>query len=153
MFGRICLLSHLVLDFSLLGVFKSVSIPVLVIDLLIFYISSYLTLMRLYLLRIFPFLPNIVSRLPRWWVKNPPASVGDARDFDWVSGSGRSPGVRNGNQLQNSFLGNFHWQRSLVATVHGVAKRMEWLSDWACTHVQVTCSSLLWSFVFLWHQL
>ena len=117
-------------------------------------ISSYFLFLPISLLwdctflRIFPFLPiysfywQIVSRLPRWRVKNPPSSVGDARDFDSFPGSGRSPGVGNGSQVQNSFLGKFHWQKSLVATVHGVAKRMEWLSDWAYTHVQVTCNSL-----------
>ena len=36
-------------------------------------------------------------------VKNPPASAGDA---DSIPGSGRSPGVGNGNPLQYSCLGN-----------------------------------------------
>ena len=39
-------------------------------------------------------------------VKNPPANAGDARDADWIPGSGRSPGGRNGNPLQYSCLKN-----------------------------------------------
>ena len=33
-------------------------------------------------------------------VKNPPANVGDVRDAGLIPGSGRSPGVGNGNPLQ-----------------------------------------------------
>jgi len=36
-------------------------------------------------------------------VKNPPASAGD---MGFISGSGRSPGVGNGNPLQYSYLEN-----------------------------------------------
>jgi len=32
-------------------------------------------------------------------VKNPPVNTGDARDAGLISGSGRSPGVGNGNLL------------------------------------------------------
>ena len=37
-------------------------------------------------------------------VKNPPANAGDSRDMDSTPGSGRSPGVENGNSLQYSHL-------------------------------------------------
>ena len=37
-------------------------------------------------------------------VKNPPANAGDAGS---IPGSGRSPGVGNGNALQYSMAGNF----------------------------------------------
>ena len=40
------------------------------------------------------------------WAKNPPASVGDARDTVSVSGSGRSPGEGHGYPLQYSCLEN-----------------------------------------------
>ena len=43
-------------------------------------------------------------------VKNLPAIAGDVRVVGIIPGSGRYPGVGNGNPLQNSFLG----QRSLV---------------------------------------
>ena len=56
-------------------------------------------------------------------IKNLPASAGGTRDVGSVPGSGRSPGVGNGNPLQYSCLENpvdkGHWQ----ATVRGVAKR------------------------------
>jgi len=40
-------------------------------------------------------------------VKNLPASARDARDMGSIPGSGRSPGVGNGNPLQYSCLENF----------------------------------------------
>ena len=39
-------------------------------------------------------------------VKNLPANAGDARDMGSIPGSGRSPGVGNGNPLQFSCLEN-----------------------------------------------
>ena len=39
-------------------------------------------------------------------VKNLPASAEDAGDVGSIPGSGRSPGVGNGNPLQYSFLKN-----------------------------------------------
>ena len=39
-------------------------------------------------------------------VKNPPANAGDIRDAGSMPGSGRSPGVGNGNPLQYSCLEN-----------------------------------------------
>ena len=59
-----------------------------------------------------------------WWLsgKYPPANVEDARDMGSILGSGRSPGVGNGNPLQYSCLGNPVERRSWWATVHGVTK-------------------------------
>ena len=44
-------------------------------------------------------------------VKNPPAKVGHAGDTGSISGSGRSPGVRNGTSLhgQSSLVGYSPW--------------------------------------------
>ena len=55
-------------------------------------------------------------------VKNPPAGTGDIGDVGSIPGSGRSPGVGNGNTPV--FLpGKFHGQRSLAGyIVHGVTK-------------------------------
>ena len=39
-------------------------------------------------------------------VKNPPANAGDTGDMGSIPGSGRSPGIGNGNPLQYSCLGN-----------------------------------------------
>ena len=56
-------------------------------------------------------------------VKNPPASVGDARDEGSVPGSGRSPGEEiTGNPLQYSCLGNPMDRGVWQVTVHGVPK-------------------------------
>ena len=47
-------------------------------------------------------------------VKNPPANAGDAKGADSIPGSGRSPGVGNGNPLQYFLPGKFHGQRDLA---------------------------------------
>ena len=39
-------------------------------------------------------------------VKNLPANAGDTGDMGSIPGSGRSPGVENGNPLQDSCLEN-----------------------------------------------
>ena len=39
-------------------------------------------------------------------VKNPPSNEGDIEDMGSIPGSGRSPGGRNGNLLQYSYLEN-----------------------------------------------
>ena len=50
-------------------------------------------------------------------VKNQPDIAGDV---GWIPGSGRSPGVGNGNPLQYSCLGNPRGGGALWATVHGL---------------------------------
>ena len=52
-------------------------------------------------------------------VKNPAANTGDRSS---IPGSGRSPGVGNGNPVQYSCLGNPMGRGAWLATVHGVAK-------------------------------
>ena len=56
-------------------------------------------------------------------VKKSPANAGDARDAGSTPGSGRSPGVGNGNPLQCSCLKNSMdrgaWQLHGVAVRHG----------------------------------
>ena len=47
-------------------------------------------------------------------VKNLPTNAGDPRDMASIPGSGRSPGVGNGNPLQYSCLKNPHGQRNLA---------------------------------------
>jgi len=39
-------------------------------------------------------------------VKNLPANAGDTKDMGTIPGLGRFPGKRDGNPLQNSYLGN-----------------------------------------------
>ena len=55
-------------------------------------------------------------------VKNPPANVGDARDSGLVPGSGTSPGVRNGNLLQDCCLENSTDRGAWWAIAHGAAE-------------------------------
>ena len=53
-------------------------------------------------------------------VKNLPANAGDARDVDLIPGSGRSPGVGNGNPPQYSCLENSMDRGAWLARVHEV---------------------------------
>ena len=55
-------------------------------------------------------------------VKNPPANAGDVRDAVSIPGSGRSPGIGNGNPLQYSCLENLMDRGALWAAVHEVEK-------------------------------
>ena len=59
-------------------------------------------------------------------VKNPPAN---AVDMGSISVSGRSPGERNGNPLQYSYLENLMDRGAWPATVHGSQKGWTELSD------------------------
>ena len=62
-------------------------------------------------------------------VKNLPANAGDARYSGSIPGSGRSPGVGNGNPLQHSCLDNSMDRGAWWAIVLGVAKSQTQLSD------------------------
>ena len=54
--------------------------------------------------------------------ENLPASAGKARDAGSIPESGRSPGVGNGNPLQDCCLENSMDREAWWATVHGVAE-------------------------------
>ena len=58
-------------------------------------------------------------------VKNPPANAGDAVDAGSIAGSGRSPGVGNGNSLQYSCLENPVDRGAWRAPALGVAKESD----------------------------
>ena len=58
-------------------------------------------------------------------VKNLPANTGDTRDAGSIPGSGRSPGVENGNLLQYSCLENSVDRGAWQAIVHGVTKESD----------------------------
>ena len=55
-------------------------------------------------------------------VKNLPANAGDTGNVGLIPGSGRSPGVGNGNLLQYSSWDNPTDRGTWQATVHGLAK-------------------------------
>ena len=64
-------------------------------------------------------------------VKNLPANAGD---MGLIPGLGRSLGEGNGNSLQYSCLENSMDRGAWQAKVHGVAKNLTQMSNWACTH-------------------
>ena len=68
-------------------------------------------------------------------VQNLPANARDARDvlgsLDSIPGSGRTPGVGNGNPLQYSCLENSIARGAWWATIHGIAKSWTGLRGWA----------------------
>ena len=55
-------------------------------------------------------------------VKNASANAKDTRDVGLISGSGKSPGVGNGNPLQYSCLKNLMDRGAWQALVHNVAE-------------------------------
>ena len=69
-------------------------------------------------------------------VKNMPSNVGDIGDIGSIPGSGRSPGVGNGNPLQYSCLEN-PWIEEPGG--HGVAKSR--------TQLSIQCNR---AFIFSW---
>ena len=71
-------------------------------------------------------------------VKNPLANAGD---MGLIPGSGRSPGVGNGNSLQYSCLENSMDRGAIQATVHRVANNHTQLSP----HTHIAVLSFTWS--------
>ena len=69
-------------------------------------------------------------------VKNLLANAGDTGDAGLIPGLRRSPGVGNGNPLQNSYLENSMGRGAQWATGHGVTKSRTRLRDCAHTHVR-----------------
>ena len=70
-------------------------------------------------------------------VKNPPANAEGAGEVGSIPGSGRPPGVGNGNPLQYSCLENPLGRGAWWATVHGVAKSPRQLNMRAHTHTPI----------------
>ena len=62
-------------------------------------------------------------------VNNLLANAGGTREEDLIPGSGRAPGVGNGNLLQYCCLKNPMDREAWLATVHRVAKSRTQLSD------------------------
>ena len=61
--------------------------------------------------------------LPRWLSgKEPACNAGDTGDIDSIPGSGRAPGVRNGNPFQHSCLENSIERGAWWATDQGCHK-------------------------------
>ena len=62
-------------------------------------------------------------------------STCNAGDVGSIPGSGRSPGERNGNPLQYSYLENSINRGAWQATVHGVEKRHDWGTNTTCLNI------------------
>ena len=91
---------------------------------------------------------HVLGGLTRWRSgKESPANAGDSRNAGSIPGSGRSPGVGNGNPLQYSCLGNPIDRGAWWATVHGIAKSQKRLS----AHIWFY-AFLLWWFWGLTHS-
>ena len=85
-----------------------------------------------------------------WWasqltpvVQYLPANAGDTRDVGSIPGSGRSPGIGNGNPLQYSCLENSMDGGAWWAIAHEVTKSRTWLSInlpswWLARHIFTT---------------
>ena len=79
----------------------------------------------------FDIIINQDQRIDLWFSgKESTCNPGDAGS---IPGSGRSPGVGNGNQLQYSCLENSMDRGAWWATAHGVAKSQTQLSDFTFT--------------------
>ena len=68
-------------------------------------------------------------------VKNPLANAGDAGGLGLISGSGRSPGVENGNPLLAFLPGKSHGQKKLEGYSPWGLKESD-MTEHACTHVK-----------------
>ena len=72
-----------------------------------------------------PTIAKSMLGLPRWHN----CKESDTGDMSSVPGSGRFPGVGNGNPLQYSWLENSMDRGTWWSTVHGVTKRWTQLSN------------------------
>ena len=76
-------------------------------------------------------------------VKNWPANA-DVRDVGLILGSGRSPGVRNGNPLQYSCLENYMDKEPCGLQSMGLQRAgQNWVTKYACTSTKVISVSMV----------
>ena len=73
-------------------------------------------------------------RSPTLVVKKPPTNTGDVRDTGSIPGSGRSPGIGNGNPFQYSCLKNSLDRGAWWAVVHEVTESDMTEQMSVCTH-------------------
>ena len=77
-------------------------------------------------------------------VKNLSANAGDKRDVGLILGSGRSPGVRNGNPLQYSCLENYMDKEPCGLQSMGLQRAgQDWVTKYTCTSTKVISVSMV----------
>ena len=74
-------------------------------------------------------------------VKNSPTNAGDTGDTGSIPGLERSPGERNGNSLQYSYLENSMDRGAWWATMHGITELN--MTERAHTHVSIHKHTIL----------
>ena len=90
--------------------------------------------------------------------KNLPDNAGDARDTSSIPGLGWTPGVRNGNPVQYSYLETSVDRGAWQATVHNLAKSQTWLKQLS-THIHqgihnnLTKSYVYWILLLFFNNL
>ena len=86
-------------------------------------------------------------------IKNLSANAGDTRDTGSILGSGRSPGVGNGNPLQYSCLENPIDRGAWWVIDHQVAKSWTQLSLYAHTHTHTHTHTEGWRHAVSFHHI
>ena len=76
-----------------------------------------------------------------------PASARDSRDTGLIPGSGRPPGIQNGNPLQYSCLENSMARGAWWSTVHGVRNSQTQLSSQAPSSMPLLCFSISFTII------
>ena len=71
----------------------------------------------------------LASFLHQWLAKNPPANAGGSGDLGLISGLGWSPGGKS-YPLQYSCQDNSMDRGAWRSTVHRVAKRLDWVTEY-----------------------
>ena len=85
---------------------------------------------------------SLVKHSEAQYVKHPPAN---AANLGLIPGSGRSPGVGNGNPLQYACLKTLMDRGAWWATVYAVTKNWTQLSNWTTTRAKIHFINWLWN--------
>ena len=80
-------------------------------------------------------------------------SAYNAGDLGSIPGSGRSSGEGNGNPLLYSCLGNPMDRGACWATVHGVTKRHDWVTNtfafiYVCIHIHIYICICVYIYIY-----
>ena len=79
-------------------------------------------------------------------VKNMPTNAGDKGDMGSIPGSGRSPGVGNGNALQYSCLEKSMDRGAWRTTIHKITNNQKQLYTHTYTYIQLILYVIVYTF-------